>query len=85
MGGLGGWDGDGRGGGWGGQHAAFLIGRGIKTLDLRVRRQNETALKLARVLEAHPKVGGKKWQNVAKWGKAEMLGDACPCCLLQRV
>lgn len=46
-------------GGWVDQHAAFLIGRGIKTLDLRVRRQNETAMKLAIVLEAHPKVRGK--------------------------
>eukprot|EP00271_Cylindrocystis_brebissonii_P014189 TRINITY_DN35459_c0_g1_i1.p1 TRINITY_DN35459_c0_g1~~TRINITY_DN35459_c0_g1_i1.p1 ORF type:complete len:536 (-),score=68.88 TRINITY_DN35459_c0_g1_i1:1020-2627(-) len=37
-------------------HAAYLILRGIKTLDLRVQRQNETALRLARYLEAHPKV-----------------------------
>lgn len=35
-------------------HAAFLLLRGLKTLDLRVRRQNETALALARALEAHP-------------------------------
>lgn len=34
-------------------HAAFLLERGLKTLDLRVRRQNETALRLARVIEAH--------------------------------
>jgi cystathionine gamma-synthase len=37
-------------------HAAFLLGRGLKTLALRVERQNATALTLARVLEAHPKV-----------------------------
>jgi cystathionine gamma-synthase len=37
-------------------HAAFLISRGLKTLDLRVRRQNETALALARRLEQHPAV-----------------------------
>jgi cystathionine gamma-synthase len=36
---------------------AFLLMRGIKTLGLRVARQNETALRLARVLCAHPKVG----------------------------
>ena len=39
-------------------HAAFLLHRGIKTLALRVERQNATALKLARLLEAHPKVVG---------------------------
>ena len=35
-------------------HAAMLIGRGIKTLSLRVSRQNQTALAVARALEAHP-------------------------------
>ena len=37
-------------------HAAYLLLRGMKTLDLRVRRQNATALEMARRLEAHPKV-----------------------------
>jgi cystathionine gamma-synthase len=37
-------------------HAAMLIGRGMKTLALRVARQNETALAVARALEAHPNV-----------------------------
>lgn len=37
-------------------HAASLIGRGIKTLALRVARQNETALAAARVLSDHPQV-----------------------------
>lgn len=37
-------------------HAAHLIGRGMKTLALRVARQNETALAVARALEAHPAV-----------------------------
>jgi cystathionine beta-lyase/cystathionine gamma-synthase len=36
--------------------AAFLLNRGLKTLELRVRRQSETALKLARFLSKHPKV-----------------------------
>jgi cystathionine gamma-lyase len=34
----------------------FLVSRGIKTLDLRVREQSATALQLARWLESHPKV-----------------------------
>lgn len=37
-------------------HAAFLICRGIKTLGLRVERQNQTALSLARALEGHARV-----------------------------
>jgi len=37
-------------------HAAFLVGRGLKTLALRVERQNATALALARRLEEHPRV-----------------------------
>jgi cystathionine gamma-synthase len=37
-------------------HAAALIGRGMKTLALRVARQNATALAVARALEGHPQV-----------------------------
>jgi len=37
-------------------HAAFLVARGIKTLGLRVDRQNENALAIARALEAHPQI-----------------------------
>jgi cystathionine gamma-synthase len=37
-------------------HAAYLVARGMKTLGLRVLHQNETALALAKLLEAHPKV-----------------------------
>ena len=37
-------------------HAAALIGRGLKTLALRVARQNATGLALAEALEKHPAV-----------------------------
>ncbi|KAG2714248.1 hypothetical protein I3843_03G020900 [Carya illinoinensis] len=37
-------------------NAAYLIIRGMKTLHLRVRQQNSTALGMAKILEAHPKV-----------------------------
>lgn len=37
-------------------HACFLLHRGMKTLAVRVRYQNESALKIARFLEGHPKV-----------------------------
>jgi cystathionine gamma-synthase len=36
--------------------SAFLLIRGLKTLPLRVRRHNETALSVARFLEGHPRV-----------------------------
>jgi cystathionine gamma-synthase len=37
-------------------HAAFLVGRGLKTLSLRVARQNASALALAERLSLHPRV-----------------------------
>ena len=37
-------------------HACFLLHRGMKTLAVRVRYQNESALKIARFLEDHPSV-----------------------------
>jgi cystathionine gamma-synthase len=43
-------------GGIGGPHDAYLLLRGMKTLALRVRRQNETARRLAGFLEGHPAV-----------------------------
>jgi cystathionine gamma-synthase len=36
--------------------AAFLLDRSLKTFELRVGRQNENAMALARALERHPKV-----------------------------
>jgi cystathionine beta-lyase/cystathionine gamma-synthase len=37
-------------------HACFLLQRGLKTLGVRVRHQNESALRIARFLERHPRV-----------------------------
>jgi cystathionine gamma-synthase len=34
--------------------SAYLLLRGMKTLDLRIQRQNESALKIARFLKSHP-------------------------------
>lgn len=36
--------------------SAYLLLRGLKTLDLRVRKQNGTGLKVARFLAAHPRI-----------------------------
>ncbi|XP_061358319.1 cystathionine gamma-synthase 1, chloroplastic-like [Gastrolobium bilobum] len=37
-------------------NSAYLVLRGMKTLHLRVRQQNSSAMKAAKILEAHPKV-----------------------------
>jgi len=37
-------------------HDAYLLIRGMKTLELRIQRQNENGLRLARYLESHPGV-----------------------------
>ncbi|MFC1757538.1 trans-sulfuration enzyme family protein [Planctomycetota bacterium] len=35
---------------------SYLLGRGIKTLDLRMRAQSESALEIARALDANPRI-----------------------------
>ncbi len=53
---------------WGGSldpHACFLLDRGLKTLALRVHRQNETAVKLAQFLAAHPAVAKVNYPGLA--------------------
>ncbi|KAK1266864.1 hypothetical protein QJS04_geneDACA000547 [Acorus gramineus] len=37
-------------------NAAYMMIRGLKTLKLRVEKQNITALRMARILEEHPKI-----------------------------
>jgi cystathionine beta-lyase/cystathionine gamma-synthase len=37
-------------------HACFLLNRGLLTLPLRIARQNESALRIARFLDEHPAV-----------------------------
>ena len=45
-------------------HACFLLHRGIKTLVLRVRQQNENALALARFLAESPAVDGVNYPGL---------------------
>jgi cystathionine beta-lyase/cystathionine gamma-synthase len=52
-------------------HAAFLLNRGLKTLVLRVRYQNDSALKLAQFLEAHPAVSGVHYAGLASHPRHE--------------
>jgi cystathionine beta-lyase/cystathionine gamma-synthase len=45
-------------------HACFLLYRGLKTLALRVRFQNQSALQLARFLEQHPAVAAVNYPGL---------------------
>lgn len=59
-------------------HAAFLLYRGMKTLALRVRCQNESALKVARFLETHPaieKVNYPGLESNSRYARARELFD----------
>jgi cystathionine beta-lyase/cystathionine gamma-synthase len=59
-------------------HAAFLLHRGMKTLALRMRYQNESALKIAQFLEAHPaieKVNYPGLESCAQHQRARELFD----------
>jgi methionine-gamma-lyase len=59
--------------------AAFLLNRGIKTLALRVKRQGENAIAVAKFLEKHPKVARVHYPGLAshpdhKLAKRQMRG-----------
>jgi len=59
-------------------HACFLLHRGIKTLAVRVRYQNENASKIARFLDGHPdvkKVNYPGLENHPDHGRATRLFD----------
>jgi cystathionine gamma-synthase len=56
--------------------AAWLLLRGMKTLELRVRRQTETAAELARRLEAHPKVERVRYPGFGGMLSFDVAGDA---------
>ena len=60
-------------------HAAFLVGRGLKTLSLRVEKQNATALTVAARLEKHPQIErvyypGLRSHSTHAFARAQMGG-----------
>jgi len=60
-------------------HAAWLVLRGLKTLDLRVQRHNTSALEIAKRLEAHPKIARVHYPGLESHpdhaiAKAQMTG-----------
>ena len=52
-------------------HAAFLLNRGLKTLALRVRYQNDSALRIAQFLESHPAVARVHYAGLASHPRHE--------------
>ena len=55
---------------------AWLMLRGLQTLEVRVRRQTETAAELARRLEAHPKVENVRYPGFGGLLSFDVVGDA---------
>lgn len=53
-------------------HEAWLCIRGLRTLELRVRRQCESALAIARHLASHPKVGSVRYPGLAEHPQHEL-------------
>ena len=61
-------------------HAAFLLQRGIKTVHLRVRYQNESALKIAKFLQSHPAVAKVNYPGLEthpQFQRVRELFDGC--------
>jgi len=59
-------------------HAAFLLHRGMKTLAVRVKCQNESALRIARFLEKHPGISRVNYPGLESHpdhGRARSLFD----------
>jgi methionine-gamma-lyase len=54
-------------------HQAYLVSRGVKTLALRVERAQENALKVARWLEAHPKVEWVRYVGLESHPQHELV------------
>jgi cystathionine gamma-synthase len=55
--------------------AAWLLLRGLRTLEVRVRRQTETATELARRLEAHPAVERVRYPGFGGLMSFDAAGD----------
>jgi methionine-gamma-lyase len=61
-------------------HQAYMVLRGVKTLSLRVERNQENALKVAKFLESHPKIAWIKYPGLEshpqfELAKAQMTGS----------
>ena len=57
-------------------HEAWLILRGLRTVALRVRRQSESALAVARHLESHPRIARVHYPGLASHPQHELASSA---------
>ena len=53
-------------------HQAYMVIRGVKTLSLRIDRAQESAMKIAEYLEAHPKVEWIKYPGLKSFEQHEL-------------
>lgn len=53
-------------------HQAYMVLRGIKTLGIRVERSQQSAMQIARFLEAHPKVEWVKYPGLESHPQHEL-------------
>lgn len=53
-------------------HQAYMVLRGVKTLSLRVERNQENALKVAKFLESHPKIAWIKYPGLESHPQFEL-------------
>jgi cystathionine gamma-synthase len=58
--------------------AAYLLLRGMKTLELRIERQNASALKIARYLEQHPAVANVYYPGLESHPQHEIAARQMP-------
>ncbi|MHB8871498.1 MAG: trans-sulfuration enzyme family protein [Candidatus Doudnabacteria bacterium] len=56
-------------------HQAYLVLRGVKTLALRVERNQENAVKVAKFLEAHPKIAWIKYPGLESHPQFELAKE----------
>lgn len=53
-------------------HQAFMVIRGIKTLGIRIERAQQSAMKIARFLESHPKIEWVKYPGLESHPQHEL-------------
>ena len=57
---------------------SFLLARGLRTLDVRMQRHGENALRVARALEAHPKVAATYFPGLPSHPDHELAKELFP-------
>ena len=56
-------------------HQAYLVIRGVKTLSIRIDKAQDSAMKIAEFLEAHPKVDWVKYPGLKSFAQHELAKE----------